>query len=56
MCGPPGEVLARHERPDAALLLADEATPLQFRMDTLVYLRTGAIIGEITSVFSGDFA
>jgi len=50
------EVLTRHQRPDVVLLTTDEATPLQFRMDAFVDLRAGAVVGETTSVFSGDFA
>src|ERR1700688_2549483 len=40
------EVLPRHQRPDVVLLSADEAAPLQFRMDTLIDLCAGAIVGR----------
>src|ERR1019366_5719579 len=41
-----GEVLTLHQRPDAVLLVANEATPLQFRMDALIDLHARAIIGR----------
>jgi hypothetical protein len=40
------KVLARHKRPDAVLLVANKATPLQFRVETLVDLGARAIIGR----------